>query len=282
MLVCFAGGFDLATHAQQSSAKPSGDVSTEQQSDVVTQSRGVAAKLQPLFDQIRMAESTRATVELTADTVIDGAVVSSETSVYQIASTAPGQFTIYLKDAKQRTRIYCDGELVSVALSPRAYTTLDSPIEMQQAVFGLPVPMGPYPEPVLALTLAGVDPGLTLTTGMKSVRFVGQEKFRGKTPSRHFSGVQDDDVSWELWMTQEESPKPLRLRIDLTEMLRQNGDLELPAGYRYALRIDFRVWLINHKNDPSLYSYKPLEEAKQYQSVQAYHQALNDAHESDD
>ena len=122
------------------------------------------AALEPLFSQLVHASSTRATVELSADTIVDGAVINSQTSVYQIASQAPNQFTVYLKDEKQRTRIYCDGETATIALSESAYTILEKPISMQQAVFDLPVPMGPYPEPVLALTLAGIDPVLSLAT----------------------------------------------------------------------------------------------------------------------
>lgn len=228
------------------------------------------AALQPLFQQIVKAESTRATVELFADTIVDGAVINSQKSVYQIASEAPNQFTIYLKDDNQRTRIYCDGEKATIALSESAYTELEKPIALQQAVFDLPVPMGPYPEPILALTLAGVDPAFSLTNGMKSVRLVDRDNFRGETPAIHFEGIQDDDVQWDLWITQDPAPKPLRLRIDLTEMLRANGGLELSAGYRYALRCDFKVWRIDHKNDASLFQYQKIKDAKQYDSVQAY------------
>ena len=276
-----AGTDSPADESSADDPSTSGAASERQSSEAAAeQARSVVAKLQPLFEQIRNAKSTRASVQLAADTVIDGAVVNSETSVYQIASTAPNALTVYLKDAKQRTRIYNNKEQATVALATDAYTNLESPLTMQQAVFGLPVAMGPYPEPVLALTLAGVDPALTLTTGMKSVRFVGEEKFRGKTLSNHFTGVQDDDVTWDLWITRDESPKPLRLRIDLTQMLRQNGDLQLPPGYRYALRFDFTIWLMNHRNDPDLFRYKPIEKAKEYDSVQAYYQSLQSADES--
>ncbi|MCO8122242.1 DUF2092 domain-containing protein [Stieleria sp. TO1_6] len=229
--------------------------------------------LAPLLDQIVTAKSSRSTVELSVDTVVDGAVISSQTSIYQIASTAPGSFTIYLKEDARRTRIYCDGKTATIALSTTAYTTLDAPIPMQRAVFELPVPMGAYPEPVLALTLAGVDPKLTLTTGMKSVRLVDREKFRGETPAVHFTAVQDDDVKWDLWMTQDKVPQPLRLLVDLSDMLRANGGLDLPAGYRYLLRFDFKSWRINQENDPSLYQYKLVEGAEKFDSIADFHNA---------
>lgn len=225
----------------------------------------------PLLQQIKTAKSTRASVELSADTVVDGAVINSQISVYQIASQTPDQFTVYLKDDKQRTRIYCDGKSATIALSETAYTELENPIAMQEAVFQLPIPMGPYPEPVMALTLAGVDPELSLTTGMKSVRIVDKNPFRGQTPAIHFEGIQDDDVKWELWITQDDLPKPLRLRVDLTEMLRANGALELSEGYRYTLRFDFTTWRIDHPNNASLFQYKTIKNATEYESVEAYY-----------
>ncbi|WP_161604733.1 DUF2092 domain-containing protein [Roseiconus nitratireducens] len=230
--------------------------------------------LQPLFQRIQEADSIRASVELSADTVVDGAVISQETSVYQIASTAPDQFTAYLKGEKIQTRVYSDGETAVVALSPTAFCVLEKPIAMQNAVFQLPVPLGPYPEAVLALTLAGVDPSLTLTTGMKSVVQVGRENFRGRTPSVHFTGLQDDDVRWDLWITEGDQPVPLRLRIDLSDMLRANGALDMPPGYRFTLRLDFKVWRLNHPNDPSLYRYTKVEGAQEFESVQAYYRSL--------
>ncbi|QDV83123.1 DUF2092 domain-containing protein [Stieleria magnilauensis] len=237
--------------------------------DSVADADAVAA-LQPLFDQLIGAKSTRATVELSADTIVDGAVVNTQTSVYQIASQIPDQFTIYLKDEQQRARIFCDGETTTIALSEQAFTVLEKPLAMQQAVFELPLPMGPYPEPILALTMAGIDPALSLMTGMKSVRLLDRNKFRGQTPAIHFQGIQEDNVRWDLWITQDERPKPLRLRVDLTEMLRANGGLELPQGYQYALRFDFKVWRIDHPNAATLFRYNKIEGAKEYESIEAY------------
>jgi hypothetical protein len=226
--------------------------------------------LRPLFQQLLDAESTRATIELAADTIVDGAVINTQKSVYQVASRVPDQFTIYLKDGVRSTRVYCDGKTATVALSPTAFANLDKPIPMRRAVVELPLPMGPYPEAVLALTLAGVDPAFTLTTGMKSVKLTDRNPFRGRTPAIHFSGVQNDDVKWDLWITQDAKPKPLRLLVDLTEMLRANGGLEMPEGYRYTLRFDFKTWLIDQANSTELFSYKKPEDAKQYESIQAY------------
>ncbi|MEO1618897.1 MAG: DUF2092 domain-containing protein, partial [Planctomycetota bacterium] len=229
-----------------------------------------AKQLEPLFRQIRSADSTRATVDLAAETIIDGAVVGSEKSVYQIASKAPDQFTVYLKDTKQRSRIFCDGQQTVIAFSAAAYTDAMKPIKMQDAVFGLPIALGPYPEAVFSLTLAGVDPTLTWTSGMKSIRLVGKESFRGEIPAWHFEGLQDDLVRWNLWMTRDPKPKPLRLRVDLTEMLRQNGSLDLPSGYRYMLRFDFKYWSVDQPASAALFQFRKPKDAERFDSVEAY------------
>ena len=229
--------------------------------------------LEPFFERIKGAKTTRANVLLTAETIIDGAIVGTQESTYQIASLAPKQYTIYLRDATQRTRLFCDGERATLALSTTAYTHLDKAIGMQDAVFGLPFALGPYPEVVLATTLAGVDPALTLGSGMKSITVIDRGKFRGKTPAIHLRGVQDDNVSWDFWLTRDKLPTPLRLQVDLTQMLRANGELELPAGYKYLLRFDYAEWKVNLKTDPALFRYRKLKDAKEYESVQAYAEA---------
>ncbi len=238
------------------------------------------AAMQPLFDQIREAKSTRVTVELSAATVVDGAVINTVKSVYQIASEAPGSFTIYLKDDTQRTRIFCDGKSSTIAFSPAAYTQLKDPIAMQDAVYQLPVPMGPYPEAIMALSLAGIDPDLTLTTGMKLVSLADSKPFRGKTPAKHFVGLQDDDVRWDLWVTQDKQPIPLRLKVDLTDMLRANGSLNMSVGYRFILQFDFSTWKINPKTTPNLFRHTQIKGATEYESIDAYYQELAEQAES--
>ena len=69
-------------------------------------------------------------------------------------------------------------------------------------------------------------------------------------------------------------PKPLRLLVDLTEMLRANGSLQMPASYRYRLRFDFKAWYVNNKTDSSLFVYKPIEDAEEFDSIEAYYESL--------
>ena len=195
-----------AKQAQKADASSKGEAAqTEAEPDPVV--LAAIKGLNPLFDQIKNAQTTRSTVELSTDTIVDGAIINSEATTYQIASKAPEEFTIYLRDAQRRVRVFNNPKQPTIALSPTAYTRLEEPIAMQDAVFGLPVPMGPYPEAVLSLTLAGVDPNYTFTAGMKTLQLADRNPFRGKTPAIHFTGVQDDDVQWDLWITQDK-PNP--------------------------------------------------------------------------
>ncbi|OYP35942.1 hypothetical protein CGZ80_09235 [Rhodopirellula sp. MGV] len=227
----------------------------------------------PMFDRIRQAKSTRAAVEITEETIVGGAVIGSKTATYQIASTAPQSFTVYYKSDQQRSRVYNNNDQATIAISPEAFCHLAKPNGMQDAVFGLPFPMGPYPEPVLALTLAGVDPALSLLNGMETVEIVDRSKFRGETPAIHFKGVQDDAVSWDLWVSAGDKPAPLRLLVDLTEMLRVNGSIELADDYQFVLRFDFKSWAIDLDNSEKLFVYPNLKNARQYDSLHAYFDA---------
>ncbi|MCC9599254.1 DUF2092 domain-containing protein [Stieleria sp. JC731] len=229
--------------------------------------------IEPLFSRIRDAKSTRVSIDVAEETIIGGAIISSKTSSYQIASTAPQQFTVYFKSDQQRTRIYNSDTKATIAITPSAFCHLPEPLAMQSGVFELPFPMGPYPEPVLALSLAGVDPQLSLLSGVKSVEVVDRDPFRGDTPAIHFFGIQDDDVKWQLWVSQAPKPMPLRLLVDLTDMLRANGSVELPEDYQFVLRFDFKSWSTDLDNSEKLYSYTPIKDAKEFASLQEYFDA---------
>ena len=230
--------------------------------------------LVPLFSAIAKAEVSRATVEMLADSLVGGSVVESQQSTYQIASIQPGQFTIYLKEPEQRTRIYCDGKSMAIALAPDAYFRLPEAISMQDAVTASPVPLGPYPEPVLALTLAGVDPAISLIGGMKSIEVVDRDDFRGQIPAVHLRGVQADAVTWDFWISSGEQPKPLRFLVDLTPMLVASEQLQVPASYSYQVRFDFLSWRVSGEVDEKLFTYTPSEEAKEYKSLEDYYDSV--------
>jgi len=230
--------------------------------------------LSPLFMAIKAADVSRATVEVLSDSLINGRIVESKTSTYQIASIAANKFTIYLKEPARRTRIYNDGKSVIVAFSPDAFLRVDQTISNEQAVIGLPIPMGPYPEPILALTLAGVDPAHSLVRGMKSVEVVDEKKYRGEIPAVHLRGVQADQVIWDLWVSQKDPPKPLRMLVDLTPMLLASEEFQLPQGYSQQIRFDFLSWRVTGTVNDGLFTYTPAKDAREYESLDDYNQSI--------
>ena len=252
---------------------PGGDKKGRRKSGFVL-TKDVKETLIPLFSSIAKADVSRVTVELSSETLVNGAVIDTRVSTYQIASIHPDKFTIYLKEPDQRTRIYSNGKEMTVALAPEAYYEIPEPLFVQEAVSELPLPMGPYPEPVLALSLAGVDPSLTFLGAMKSVEVADRANFRGKVPAIHLRGVQDDGVSWDFWMTKDEQPKPLRLLVDLTQMLAATNQVAMPAGYQYQLRFDFLAWRMNGDVDEKLFKFKPPGNATKYDSLAHYHESV--------
>ncbi|MEM9588131.1 MAG: DUF2092 domain-containing protein, partial [Planctomycetota bacterium] len=255
---------------------PPRSISLAQETEI-TVDKEVKQWLIPLFDRIQNATVSRATIALSEETLELGAVAKTRESTYQIASKAPDQFTVYFKQPDERRRVYCDGKQMVVAVSPEAYLAPVKPISTGEAVLAMPVPLGPYPEPLLALTLAGVDPSVSFLSGMKSVAMVGKEKFRGVSPSFHIRGVQQDDVSWDLWVSDESSPRPLRLIVDMTNMLRSDPNVQIPQGVEYQLRCDFSSWRISGEVDESLFVYQPKPTAKAYDSLDDYYESFADA-----
>ena len=228
----------------------------------------------PLIDSIRKAKLSRVTVEMLADSVLSGQVVESRESTFQIASRLPNDFTIYLKESDQRTRLYCNGKSIIAAMAPDAYFRLPKVISIQDAVTSLSVPMGPYPEPLLALSMAGCDPSISLIGGMKSIELVDKEKFRGQIPSVHLHGVQADDVTWDLWISSGKEPQPLRLLVDLTPMLLASKDVHVPPGYSSQVRYDFLTWRVTGDVEDSLFTFKPASNAVEYRSLEDYYEQM--------
>lgn len=257
--------------AQQAAAQQEQEQQPRRAAAVEEQARKV---LRPLFSAIAGADVSRVTVQLKAVSSLAGEVLSEQSSTYQIASQSPDRFTIYYKDPGQRTRIYGDDKSLTMVMSPKAYVKLDQPLSIQDAVTSLPVPLGPYPEPILALSLAGVDPAISLFGGMKSVELVGEEQFNEKVPAIHTRGTQNDGVVWDLWTTDDELPEPLRLRIDLTPMLRASDQVAVPENFVYQLEMDFTGWRIEGEVDGGLFVHRPSDEMVAFDSLEEYYRSV--------
>lgn len=276
ILSCIAGTtttWNAANGQGKSSSKAVAEAEDGRSADVELNGE-LKSILEPLFRSVSSADVSRATVEMLADSIISGQVVQSETSTFQIASRRPNQFTVYLKQPEQRTRLYCDGESFVAVMAPDAYFQLPDVISIQDAVTDMPIPLGPYPEPLLGLTMAGANPAISFVAGMKSIDLVDKKPFRKKVPSSHVRGVQADGVIWDLWVTDEASPKPLRFLIDLTPMLIASDQVHVPQGFSYQIRYDFLTWRVTGEVDESLFRFSPAKDAVKYKSLEDYFESI--------
>jgi thiol-disulfide isomerase/thioredoxin len=226
------------------------------------------AALQPLVKAIGEATQTRATVELTSRSMINGQVVASDVAVYQIASKKPNLYSIQLKGGDQLLQVVSDGKISNVILGGTAYYQVPAQDSLQPLVTESPIPMGPYPEPVMALTLAGADVTRTFLTEMQSLELVKTDAAE-EVPSVHVRGVQADGVSWALWAVAEPAKvKPLRLKIDLTKVVVGDNQEGLPDGFAYELDLKFTQWRTDDELDPNLFNFKPSADVKKFESLE--------------
>ncbi|HBJ34759.1 MAG TPA: thioredoxin [Planctomycetaceae bacterium] len=227
-----------------------------------------AAALQPLVQAINDAAQILATVELTSRSMINGQVVASDVAVYQIASKKPNLYSIQLKGGDQLMQVVSDGKIANVILGGTAYYQIPAQTSLQPLVTESPIPMGPYPEPVMALTLAGADVARTFLTEMQSLELVKAEAVED-VPSVHVRGVQADGVSWSLWAgTQPGKVKPLRLKIDLTKVVVGDNEDGLPDGFAYELDMRFTQWRADGELDPSIFVFKPSPDVKKFDTLE--------------
>lgn len=231
----------------------------------------VRQALLPLFRRIAESNVTRVTVEMLNDSLVNGSVVDSSRGLFQIASRKPNDFTIYLKETDRRTRLYSDGNQMIVALAPDSYVKLPEPMELQDVVTSVPVIMGPYPEPILALSMAGVDPAISWVGGMEVIEVADRANFADGRPAIHLVGRQADGVAWDLWISNDDSPEPLRMLFDLTPMLIQSQKMPIPAGYSQQIRYDFKSFRTSGDLQDSLFRYTIKPSATQYDSVDQYY-----------
>lgn len=234
----------------------------------------VREALRPVAKAIQKATRSRATVELTTRSMIDGRVVASEKSNFQIASQKPNQYRVHLKAEQQQLQVVCDGKQASVLLGNQAYYQTPAPESLQHAVTDLPVPLGPYPEPLMALTLAGVNVADSLLTDMQNLELVNRDPY-DEVPAVQLHGTQVDGVTWMLWLaTEKAKPRPLRMKIDLTAVVVGDGESGLPPNFAFELDFKFTLWRMDGELDPAMFTFKPPAEAQQYESLQAYAQSI--------
>ena len=236
---------------------------------------GVEAALRPLVAKIREAKVSRATVECVNRGMIGGQVLSSDKVVYQIASQAPNRFRAQAKGEADSVQLISDGTQVTAVLGESGYFQAEAPENLQETVISLPAPLGPYPEPVLALTLAGVDLTGSFLSDMKGLEVVNRDAYDG-VPAVLLRGVQADGVIWTLWVGSEaEKARPLRMKIDLTPVLATAN--ELPENFKFELDFKFTAWRMDGEVSDDLFAYEPPANLRRYESLEDFFQSMTEA-----
>ncbi len=225
--------------------------------------------LSQLSARINSAKSTRATVELTSRALVGTEELQTERAVYQIASQSTNRFTVFFKSPGQLYRVYGSKEQTSVTLADDAYLQL-KPITSQELITNAPVPLGPYPEPVLALSLPNIDLAESFLVDMQEVSLANREPLNG-VPAIQLHGIQSDGVAWDLWLSSDPANvQPLRLVVDLTTVV-QAENSELPPGFRYEIDCFYTFWKLDASLDDSYFAFTPAKTAKRYESLDEYY-----------
>ncbi len=245
--------------------------------DVAEAKKKVAAEIDSIGSLLSKATSSRVTVAMTTRSRVADEVLSEESAIYQIAARAPNQFTAYLKAPEQSLRVFSNADQCYVLVSPTAYYEAQASPSFSAAVMNLPAPLGPYPEPIMALALCGIDPAQTLLGDMRSLAIVDHEPL-DKTPAVHLQGTQVDGVSWDLWIgTEKEKVQPLKMIIDLTTVVGGEANAELPENFVYEIELDFTLWRLNVELDDRLFVFTPPQDAVAYESLENFYQSSAEA-----
>ena len=260
----------MAAYAPLARAQPTGPAdATKALTDAAI------AAFQPLRSAIMAAKVSRATVRMTVRSMLGEETLQEDESVFQVASAAPNRYTVFLKSTDQSFRIFCDGKKCAVLCSPTAYYPAEVGKDLQAVVASLPAPLGPYPEPVIALTLCGVDPALSMINDMRSIEVVDHEDYQ-KEPAVRLRGIQEDGVEWDLWIaTTAGRVRPMRMLIDLTAVVGMADAIEMPANFRFEMDLSFELWRTTGEVNGELFTFVPTPGIKQYESLDAYLNSLN-------
>lgn len=223
-------------------------------------------QLGPLSKAIRDAKSLRATIRLNVVSAIGAEVLGKDEGVFQLASTNQNLLAISAKFAADAVRIQSDGTKMFLQLSPSAYVESPPPANFAELITAMPIQLGPQPEPMLWLSLAGVNPGENLLASAMSVESIAGPVIEG-AETRLLRVVRPDGVQWELQLTHGEQPRPISLRIDLTKMITQANNLTLPDGYTFKLEYEFQRWELNGEIASELFQYQPPAGAERFESI---------------
>ncbi len=270
---CFGLWGGLSTHRVSAADPPVGVLAPG--GDAIAMTDEVKAAVAPLFDTIRNAKSIRLIAEMNLIAAVKGQPVETQSGTYQILSSAPNRVSALLKGPDQQTQMVSDGKRLNYVLTPDAYIELEAPKSLDALASNVETPFGPFPEYILSLGLAGVDayPAFFRTAGGMGISDGEREKLPGTTRIHVRRG---DGVIWDMWIRQGDQPAPVRLAVDITGMLVQMNQVQIPEGFSYILEINFSKWETEAQLDENAFAFQPKAEAEKFTSLEAFIDSLSD------
>lgn len=247
-----------ATEGEATPARPTLEVSDE-----------VRKTLGPVLQRSMKAKSLRATVKMVVTSAIGDEVLGSHDGLFQIATEAPHRLALAAKFQSEQVQFVSDGQQLYIQLTPEAYVVDEAPASFEDLIPAMPVQLGPQPEPMLWLSVAGINPARSLLSGLSSIEMVGKESI-GDVPAARLHGVRPEGVQWDLYVSVDDQPRPLALVVDMTEMITRSNNLQVPEGYTFTIRYDFQRWEVDAELDPALFQYSPPSGAERFESVADY------------
>lgn len=231
----------------------------------------VRQALTPALSRLTSAEKLRTTVQMTVTSAVADEVLGKNQGLFQLASQRPNRLALAAKFDTEAVQFVCNGEKLYVRLSTKDYLELPAPTVFEELITTMPIQLGPQPEPMLWLSLAGVNPVQPLFTGLEGCKVVEpMTPVDSEEPTVTVRAARPEGLVWELTVTQGESARPLRLLIDMTEMIKQTNNLQVPEGYSFKIQYDFQSWETNTELADSLFEFTPPKDAEKFNSLADY------------
>lgn len=227
--------------------------------------------LTPMLKNLTAANKLRATVRMTVTSAVGDEVLGQNQGLFQLASERPNQFALSAKFDTEAVQFVCDGNNLFVRLSAEDYLELPAPTVFEELITAMPIQLGPQPEPMLWISLAGVNPVEPLFVGLKTCKVVEPTvPVESDESTSTVRAVRPEGLVWELTVTKGQAGRPVRLLIDMTEMIKQTNNLQVPEGYSFKIQYDFEKWETDAELPRGIFDFTRPEKAKKFNSLADY------------
>lgn len=225
--------------------------------------------LDPVFEALKSSRELRATVKVEVTSSVGDELLGKNEGVFQLASRSPNLLALSAKFDSESVKIVSDGEQLSVQLSPDAYVQMKAPSSLVELTESMPLQLGPQPELLFWLTMAGIDSRMNVLTGLVELSRVTAPEAAGDNVVR-ITGTRVEGIRWALDVQTTPAPRPIAMAIDLTDMLSQANNLQVPEGYSFKVTYKFQRWDLGAGVQDSMFAFKVPDAAKRYDSVADY------------